>query len=108
MREVEHNKGVREVSGGYFDEDTGRWRQGTKKSYEPPSWAFIGQRSVDEARYARESSAASRWIDMKIMQAWTTERIWAEYKDLCKVMPDDVWEKYGKQWINNRRLELIK
>ena len=56
----------------------------------------------------RRESPAVRWIDMKIMQAWTTERIWAEYKDLCRVMPEDVWEKHGKQWINNRRLELIK
>jgi hypothetical protein len=56
----------------------------------------------------RRESPAVRWIDMKIMRAWTTERIWAEYKDLCRVMPEDMWEKYGKQWINKRRLELIK
>lgn len=108
MREVEHNKGVREVSGGYFDEDTGRWRQGTKKSYEPPSWAFIGQRSVDEARYARESSAARRWIDAKIMDAWTTERIWKEYRCLCEIMEEDIWERLSKQYVNVRRLELTK
>jgi hypothetical protein len=108
MREIEHNKGVREVSGGYFDEDTGRWRQGTKKTYEPPKWAFIGQRSVDEARFARESSNARRWIDAKIMDAWTTERIWKEYKVLCSILEEDVWERVSKGYVNTRRLELIK
>ena len=107
-REIAHNKGVREVSGGYFDEDTGLWRQGRKKSYEPPHWAFIGQRRVDEARYARESSAARRWIDKKIMEAWTTEKIWKEYRCLCEILEEDVWERVGKQWINVRRLELTK
>lgn len=107
-REIAHNKGVREIAGGYFDEDTGLWRNGQKKSYEPPHWAFVGQRNVDEARFARDSSAARRWVDMKIMQAWTTERIWMEYRDLAKVLPEDAWEKIGKQWINVRRLELIK
>lgn len=107
-REIAHNKGVREVAGGYFDEDTGLWRQGQKKSYEPPHWAFIGQKNTDEARFARESSAARRWVDMKIMQAWTTERILAECRDLAKVLPEDVWEKITKQWINVRRLELTK
>jgi hypothetical protein len=107
-REIAHNKGVREVAGGYFDEDTGLWRQGQKKSYEPPHWAFVGQKNTDEAKFARESSAARRWVDMKIMQAWTTERILAEYRDLAKVLPEDAWEKISKQWINVRRLELIK
>lgn len=107
-REIAHNKGVREVAGGYFDEDTGLWRQGRKKSYEPPHWAFVGQRNADEARYARESSASRRWIDKKIMEAWTTERIWKEYRCLCEVLEEDVWERVGKQWINTRRLELIK
>ena len=107
-REIAHNKGVREVAGGYFDEDTGLWRQGTKKSYEPPHWAFVGQRNADEARYARESSAARRWIDKKIMEAWTTEKIWKEYRCLCKVLEENVWERVGKQWINVRRLELTK
>jgi hypothetical protein len=107
-REIAHNKGIREIAGGYFDEDTGLWRQGQKKSYEPPHWAFIGQKNTDEARFARESSAARRWVDMKIMQAWTTERILTEYRDLAKVLPEDAWEKISKQWINVRRLELIK
>lgn len=107
-REIAHNKGVREVSGGYFDEDTGQWRQGRKKVYEPPHWAFIGQRNADEARFARESSAARRWIDMKIMEAWTTEKIWKEYRCLCDVMEENVWERVGKQWINVRRLELTR
>ncbi len=108
MREVEHYKGVREVSGGYFDESTGRWRQGKKKSYEPPHWAFIGQRASDEAIFRRDSSNARRWIDAKIMDAWTTDRIWAEYKVLCSILDEDVWERVGKQYVNTRRLELTK
>jgi hypothetical protein len=107
-REIAHNKGVREVAGGYFDEDTGLWRNGQKKSYEPPHWAFIGQRKADEARFARESSAARKWIDTKIMEAWTTEKIWKEYRALCAVLEENVWERVGKQWINVRRLELTK
>ena len=107
-REIAHNKGIREVSGGYFDEDTGLWRNGQKKSYEPPHWAFIGQRKADESRFARESSAARKWIDTKIMEAWTTEKIWKEYRALCAVLEENVWERVGKQWINVRRLELTK
>lgn len=108
MREVEHNKGVREVSGGYFDESTGLWKQGKKKSYEPPHWAFIGQRVVDEAIYRRDSSNARKWIDAKIMDAWTTDRIWAEYKVLCSILDEEVWERVGKQYVNKRRIELTK
>lgn len=107
-REIEHNKGVREIAGGYFDEDTGRWRQGQKKSYVPPHWAFWGQRNADEARYVRDSSSARRWIDIKIMDAWTTDRIWREYRVLCSILEEDVWERVGKQWINARRLELTR
>jgi hypothetical protein len=97
---------LKQEIGGYFEE--GVWHEGQRKSYAPPHWAYHkSQHKVDVYLEKRESPAV-RWIDMKIMQAWTTERIWAEYKDLCRVMPEDVWEKYGKQWINKRRLELIK
>lgn len=105
-QEYLRNKGLRQEVGGYFED--GVWYEGQRKSYKPPHWAYHkSQHKVDVHLECRESPAV-RWIDMKIMQAWTTERIWAEYKDLCRVMPDDMWEKYGKQWINNRRLELIK
>ena len=104
-QEVERNRGVRIETGGYFKD--GVFREGMRRTHAPTHWTYMSQRKMDEALERRESPAAM-WIDMKIMQAWTTERIWAEYKDLCKVMPDDVWEKYGKQWINTRRLELIK
>lgn len=105
-QEMMHNRGVMLEVGGYFED--GIWYEGQRKAYEPPRWAWHQtQRNVDIAQEKRENPAV-RWIDMKIMQAWTTERIWAEYRDLCKIMPSDAWEKYGKQWINNRRLELIK
>lgn len=105
-QEYLRNKGLKQEIGGYFEE--GIWHEGQRKSYAPPHWAYHkSQHKVDVYLEKRESPAV-RWIDMKIMQAWTTERIWAEYKDLCKVMPDDVWEKISKQWINKRRLELIK
>ena len=105
-QEYHYNKGVREVSGGYFED--GIWHHGQKKSYKPPHWAFRTQKKADEAVFARESSASRRWVDMKIMQAWTTERILTEYRDLAKVLPEDAWDKISKQWINVRRLELIK
>ena len=105
-KEYQRNKGLMQEIGGYFED--GVWYQGQRKSYSPPHWAYHkSQRKVDATLERRESPVV-RWIDMKIMQAWTTERIWEEYKDLCKVMPEDVLEKYGKQWINRRRLELIK
>lgn len=105
-QEYLRNKGLAQEIGGYFED--GVWHEGQRKSYKPPHWSFHkSQRKVDLYLAKRESPAV-RWIDMKIMQAWTTERIWAEYRDLCKVMPEDSWEKVGKQWINTRRLELIK
>ena len=105
-QEYLRNKGLKQEIGGYFED--GVWYEGQRKSYAPPHWAYHKSQHKVNVHLERRESPAVRWIDMKIMQAWTTERIWAEYKDLCKVMPDDVWEKYGKQWINKRRLELIK
>ena len=105
-QEYLRNKGLKQEIGGYFED--GVWYEGQRKSYAPPHWAYHKSQHKVDVHLERRESPAVRWIDMKIMQAWTTERIWAEYKDLCKVMPDDVWEKYGKQWINKRRLELIK
>ena len=105
-QEYLRNKGLKQEVGGYFED--GIWYEGQRKSYAPPHWAYHKSQHKVNVHLERRESPAVRWIDMKIMQAWTTERIWAEYKDLCKVMPDDVWEKYGKQWINTRRLELIK
>ena len=105
-QEYLRNKGLKQEIGGYFED--GIWYEGQRKSYAPPHWAYHKSQHKVDVHLERRESPAVRWIDMKIMQAWTTERIWAEYKDLCKVMPDDAWEKYGKQWINKRRLELIK
>ena len=105
-QEYLRNKGLKQEIGGYFED--GVWYEGQRKSYAPPHWAYHKSQHKVNVNLERRESPAARWIDMKIMQAWTTERIWAEYKDLCKVMPDDAWEKYGKQWINTRRLELIK
>lgn len=105
-QEYLRNKGLKQEIGGYFED--GIWYEGQRKSYAPPHWAYHKSQHKVDVHLERRESSAVRWIDMKIMQAWTTERIWAEYKDLCRVMPDDVWEKYGKQWINTRRLELIK
>lgn len=103
-QEYHRNKGIKEEVGGYFED--GIWYNGQRRAYRPPSWAWKrAQRKVDKAQELR-NRAIVMWIDMKIMQAWTTERIWAEYKDLCKVMPD--LDRIGKQWINTRRLELIK
>lgn len=105
-QEYLRNKGLKQEIGGYFED--GVWYEGQRKSYSPPHWAYHKSQHKVDVHLERRESPAVRWIDMKIMQAWTTERIWAEYRDLCKVMPDDVWEKYSKQWINKRRLELIK
>ena len=105
-QEYLRNKGLKQEVGGYFED--GVWYEGQRKSYKPPHWAYHKSQHKVDVHLERRESPAVRWIDMKIMQAWTTERIWAEYKDLCRVMPDDVWEKYSKQWINKRRLELIK
>lgn len=105
-QEYLRNKGLKQEVGGYFED--GVWYEGQRKSYAPPHWAYHKSQHKVDVHLERRESPAVRWIDMKIMQAWTTERIWAEYKDLCRVMPEDVWEKYGKQWINTRRLELIK
>jgi hypothetical protein len=105
-QEYLRNKGLKQEIGGYFED--GVWHEGQRKSYKPPHWAYHKSQHKVDVHLERRESPAVRWIDMKIMQAWTTERIWAEYKDLCRVMPEDVWEKYGKQWINKRRLELIK
>lgn len=105
-QEYLRNKGLKQEVGGYFE--NGVWYEGQRKSYAPPHWAYHKSQHKVDVHLERRESPAVRWIDMKIMQAWTTERIWAEYKDLCRVMPEDVWEKYGKQWINTRRLELIK
>lgn len=105
-QEYLRNKGLKQEVGGYFED--GVWYEGQRKSYAPPHWAYHKSQHKVNVHLERRESPAVRWIDMKIMQAWTTERIWAEYKDLCKVMPDDVWEKYGKQWINKRRLELTR
>lgn len=105
-QEYLRNKGLKQEIGGYFED--GVWYEGQRKSYSPPHWAYHKSQHKVDVHLERRESPAVRWIDMKIMQAWTTERIWAEYKDLCRVMPDDVWEKYSKQWINKRRLELIK
>ena len=105
-QEYLRNKGLKQEVGGYFED--GVWYEGQRKSYAPPHWAYHKSQHKVNVHLEKRESPAVRWIDMKIMQAWTTERIWAEYKDLCRVMPDDAWEKYGKQWINKRRLELIK
>ena len=105
-QEYLRNKGLKQEIGGYFED--GVWYEGQRKSYAPPHWAYHKSQHKVNVNLERRESPAVRWIDMKIMQAWTTERIWVEYKDLCRVMPDDAWEKYGKQWINKRRLELIK
>lgn len=105
-QEYLRNKGLKQEIGGYFED--GVWYEGQRKSYAPPHWAYHKSQHKVNVHLEKRESPAVRWIDMKIMQAWTTERIWAEYKDLCRVMPEDVWEKYGKQWINKRRLELIK
>ena len=105
-QEYLRNKGLKQEVGGYFED--GVWHEGQRKSYKPPHWAYHKSQHKVNVHLERRESPAVRWIDMKIMQAWTTERIWVEYKDLCRVMPEDVWEKYGKQWINKRRLELIK
>lgn len=105
-QEYLRNKGLKQEVGGYFED--GVWYEGQRKSYKPPHWAYHKSQHKVDVHLERRESPAVRWIDMKIMQAWTTERIWAEYKDLCRVMTEDVWEKYGKQWINKRRLELIK
>lgn len=105
-QEYLRNKGLKQEVGGYFED--GVWYEGQRKSYKPPHWAYHKSQHKVDVHLEKRESPTVRWIDMKIMQAWTTERIWAEYKDLCKVMPDDVWEKYSKQWINKRRLELIK
>lgn len=105
-QEYLRNKGLKQEVGGYFED--GVWHEGQRKSYTPPHWAYHKSQHKVDVHLERRESPAVRWIDMKIMQAWTTERIWAEYKDLCKVMPEDVWEKYSKHWINTRRLELIK
>lgn len=105
-QEYLRNKGLKQELGGYFED--GVWHEGQRKSYKPPHWAYHKSQHKVDVHLERRESPAVRWIDMKIMQAWTTERIWAEYRDLCRVMPEDVWEKYGKQWINMRRLELIK
>lgn len=101
-----HNRGLREAYGGYFED--GVWHEGQRKSYAPPYWAYRKSKyKVDKSKDRRES-ATVRWIDIKIAQGWTTERIWAEYQDLKRAMPKDMWESIGKQWINVRRLELIK
>lgn len=105
-QEYLRNKGLKQEIGGYFED--GVWYEGQIKSYKTPHWAYHKSQHKVNVHLERRESPAVRWIDMKIMQAWTTERIWVEYKDLCRVMPEDVWEKYGKQWINKRRLELIK
>ena len=105
---MKSEQGVRAVRGGYFED--GVWHAGRRKVIESPYWAYKINRSkyqVDMAKERRESLVA-KWIDIKIAQGWTTDRIWAEYKDLKRVMPDDVWDSIGKQWINVRRLELIK
>lgn len=105
-QEYLRNKGLKQEVGGYFE--NGVWYYGQRKSYKPPHWAYHkSQRNVDIAQEKRDSPCV-RWIDLKIMQGWTTERIWAEYMDLCKVMPADMWFKIGKQWINTRRLEITK
>ena len=105
-QEYLRNKGLKQEIGGYFED--GVWYEGQRKSYKPPHWAYHKSQHKVDVHLERRESPAVRWIDMKIMQAWTTERIWAEYKDLCRVMPEDAWEKISKQWINKRRLELIK
>ena len=105
-QEYLRNKGLKQEVGGYFED--GIWYEGQRKSYKPPHWAYHKSQHKVDVNLERRESPAAMWIDMKIMQAWTTERIWAEYKDLCKVMPEDAWNKYSKQWINKRRLELIK
>lgn len=105
-QEYLRNKGLKQEIGGYFED--GVWHEGQRKSYKPPHWAYHKSQHKVDVHLEKRECPAVRWIDMKIMQAWTTERIWAEYKDLCKVMPEDVWEKVAKQWINKRRLELIK
>ena len=105
-QEIAYNRGLKEEVGGYFE--NGVWYNGQRKSYTPPHWAYHkSQRNVDIAQEKRDSPCV-RWIDLKIMQGWTTERIWAEYRDLSKVMPEDAWTKVATQWINKRRLELIK
>lgn len=106
--EMKHQKGVRAFRGGYFED--GVWHTGKRKVVDAPYWAFITNRSkyqVDVAKEMREGIVA-KWIDRKIAKGWTTERIWEEYQDLKRVMPEDMWDSIGKQWINKRRLELIK
>lgn len=105
-QEYLRNKGLKQEIGGYFED--GVWYEGQRKSYAPPHWAYHKSQHKVDVHLERRESPAVRWIDMKIMQAWTTERIWAEYRDLAKVLPEDVWDKISKQWINTRRLELIK
>lgn len=104
QEEERRNRGVCVDLGGYFKD--GIWYEGESKVYRPPFWAWQeGQCAEDKALDLREMSAM-RWIDMKIMQAWTTERIWKEYCDLRKAFPN--CKDISKGWINSRRLELIK
>lgn len=105
-QEYLRNKGLKQEVGGYFED--GVWYEGQRKSYAPPHWAYHKSQHKVNVHLERRESPAVRWIDMKIMQAWTTERIYKEYMDLCKVMPVDAWERVSKGWINTRRLELIK
>lgn len=106
-QEIEHNRGLKEDVGGYFE--NGVWYEGQRRSYTPPVWAYHrSQRRVDVAQEKR-SSPAVMWLDAKIMEGrWTTEQIWREYQSIARVLSEDVWEKIGKQWINTRRLELTR
>ena len=78
-QEYLRNKGLKQEVGGYFED--GVWYEGQRKSYAPPHWAYHKSQHKVNVNLERRESPAVRWIDMKIMQAWTTERIWAEYKD---------------------------
>lgn len=105
--EKQRDRGLREENGGYFD-DMGVWREGCRKVYKPKVWMYDKVGKHTEQAMVRRQQPESLWIEMKICEGWTTNRIWKEYQDLRKVLPRDLWGNVSKSWINTRRLELIK
>ena len=99
-------RGAQAQKGGYFR--NGVWMIGRNRLLKTPEWAFSPQQRAFKNAVENEVSPARQWVEYKVMQGLKVDAIWKEYRVLCKLLPEDQWERFEKTWIANHRRELLR
>ena len=100
-------RGAVATRGGFFW--NGTWQVGRGGRIKAPTWSYLDPKKMtNDAVINNAISPARQWIEARILQGAKTETIWKEYRLLCKVLPEEQWERLAKTWITARRCQILK